>query len=83
MITCLIISIDRRNSLEEAQETVNITIEMAKIYPSIVVGVDLSGDPRAKTFKDFEKSLNVARSNGLKVLTNNKISKNVSLFHIN
>lgn len=72
MITCLIVSIDRRNSLQEAKETVDLTIEMAQKYPSIVVGLDLSGDPRAKTFNDFTELFNIPRLNGLKVNIENK-----------
>ena len=40
----LLISVDRRKSLEEAEENVLLAIEFHKSHPEIVLGVDLSGD---------------------------------------
>lgn len=42
----LILSIDRRQSLDEAEEIVDMAIEMSASNEAIVVGVELSGDPK-------------------------------------
>lgn len=47
IIVKLILSIDRRNTLEEAMETVNLAI---KYKNRGVVGVDLCGDPSVSYF---------------------------------
>ncbi|XP_077299017.1 adenosine deaminase-like protein [Arctopsyche grandis] len=67
MKTCVLTSIDRRNTVEEAEETIIATIEMAKKYPHIIVGIDFSGDPHIGIFGDFTKILDTSRCAGLKV----------------
>ena len=47
----LLISVDRRKSLEEAEENVLLAIEFHKSHPEIVLGVDLSGD--GNVFKKY------------------------------
>ena len=41
----LLLSIDRRQSLEEALDTVEMTAEYQQKGDGVVVGIDLSGDP--------------------------------------
>lgn len=62
-----IVSINRQQSIESAQENCLLAIKYAKLYPDVVCGVDLSGDPVAKTFSDFQMILTEARVNGLKL----------------
>lgn len=57
----LIVSINRRESIDSAEENVNLAINYAKQYPGIVCGVDLSGDPACKAFADFEPALKAAK----------------------
>ena len=47
IIVKLILSVDRRNSLEEAMETVDLAI---KYRHKGIVGVDLCGDPSVSLF---------------------------------
>lgn len=63
----LIISINRRESIESAIENVDLAIKYAKMYSDIVCGVDLSGDPVCKTFADFEPMLRKAKNAELKL----------------
>lgn len=62
-----IVSINRRESIESAEENVSLAIKYAKLHPNVVCGVDLSGDPSSKKFPDFEPILAKARANGLKL----------------
>ena len=39
-----LLSIDRRQSVSEAEDTVDLAIEYKNKYGGLVVGVDLSGD---------------------------------------
>ena len=63
----LLVSIDRRKSIEEANENVNLAIELRNKYPDVIVGVDLSGDARVNSLKEYYPSLLKAKENGLKV----------------
>lgn len=63
----LIISINRRESIESADENVGLAIKYSQLYPNIICGVDLSGDPMSKVFADFEPFLAKARDSGLKL----------------
>ncbi|KAL0279030.1 UNVERIFIED_CONTAM: hypothetical protein PYX00_000676 [Menopon gallinae] len=67
IIVKLIVSINRKNSIQDAKENVDIAIRYAKAEPDIVVGIDLSGDPHQKLFTDFIEILNKARKHGLKL----------------
>lgn len=62
-----IISINRRESIESAEENCSLAIKYAKLHPDIVCGIDLSGDPASKKFSDFEPIFSRARENGLKL----------------
>lgn len=62
-----IVSINRRESIESAEENGSLAIKNAKLYPNIVCGVDLSGDPASKKFPDFQPILSKAKENGLKL----------------
>ena len=44
-----------------------MAIELRNKYPEVVVGVDLSGDARVNSLKDYYPSLLKAKDNGLKV----------------
>ena len=60
-----LVSIDRTQSYEEQRENIELAIDFHKIHPTIVVGVDLSGNPiKGKWYKDL---FVLARSQGLKV----------------
>ncbi|KHJ78735.1 putative adenosine deaminase [Oesophagostomum dentatum] len=63
MITKLILSIDRRQSVEEAEQTVEIA---AANETGLIVGIELSGNP-AIDGRKFLPVLERARSSGLKV----------------
>lgn len=63
----LIVSLNRKDSIQEAEENVDLAIEFSKLEPDIVVGIDLSGDPNQKSFTDYIRILNKARKEGLKL----------------
>lgn len=64
MTTYLILSIDRRNSREEAIEVVELAIR----YRSRgIVGVDLCGDPSKGDVATFEEAFRKAKLHGLKI----------------
>ncbi|CAB4394543.1 adenosine deaminase-like protein-like protein [Rhizophagus irregularis] len=64
IIVKLILSIDRRNTLEEAMETVNLAI---KYKNRGVVGVDLCGDPSKGHIDNVKPAFIEAKKHGLKV----------------
>lgn len=64
MTTYLILSIDRRNSREEATEVVELAIR----YRSRgVIGVDLCGDPSKGDVAIFEEAFHKAKLHGLRI----------------
>lgn len=63
----LIVSVNRREPLQASMENIDLAIKYAKLYPNIVRGVDLSGDPAHKTFVDFVPLLQKAKEHGLKL----------------
>ncbi|XP_062517433.1 adenosine deaminase-like protein [Corticium candelabrum] len=63
----LLLSIDRRQSLEEALDTVEMTAEYQQKGDGVVVGIDLSGDPTKGDATTFLPALRKAREAGLKV----------------
>ena len=66
MIVQFLVSVDRRRSLEDAVENINLAVEFANLYPDIVVGVDFSGDPIKKgDAKEFVPLLKKAKARGL------------------
>ncbi|KAI1527146.1 Add Adenosine deaminase [Pyrenophora tritici-repentis] len=60
----LIVSIDRRNSIAEADEVVDLAF---KYKSAGVVGVDLCGDPARGDIRIFQDSFVRAKAEGLKV----------------
>lgn len=65
IITKLILSLDRKTSIENAWDTLDVAIEYSNLHPEIVKGIDVSGDPtKGSWFKDV---VTKARENNLKV----------------
>ncbi|KAI8582286.1 hypothetical protein K450DRAFT_228241 [Umbelopsis ramanniana AG] len=64
IVVKLILSVDRRNTLEEAMETVELAI---KYKNQGVVAVDLCGDVHAGTFETVKPAFLKAQQHGLKV----------------
>lgn len=63
----LIPSIDRSQGLESAEENLDLILKLKEIYPKIIKGIDLSGDPVKSEFKIYKNLLEKARNNGLKL----------------
>lgn len=59
-----LLSIDRRESTEDAIETVRLAIDHQS---KGIVGIDLSGDPLLGTFNQWKVPFTLARENGLKL----------------
>ncbi|KAH7324945.1 adenosine deaminase [Stachybotrys elegans] len=64
MSTFLILSVDRRNTLEQAMQTVELAV---KFKDRGVVGVDLCGNPLKGDVSIFRPAFEKARSAGLKI----------------
>ena len=60
----LILSIDRRETAAQAQETVDLAIKLGQ---SQVVGIDLSGDPTLGSWEEWLPAMTKARQYGLKI----------------
>lgn len=68
MIPRLLVSVDRANTIDEAIENVDLTIELfEKEDNEFVVGMDLGGNPTKNDFRDFKDILQRARDAGLKL----------------
>ncbi|KAL9700880.1 hypothetical protein quinque_004321 [Culex quinquefasciatus] len=63
----LLPSIDRSKGVKEAEENVNLVLELAKSYPDLIKGMDLSGAPFGTKFADYRDLLRKAQSAGLKM----------------
>ena len=63
----LLVSIDRRKSVEEANENLNLALEVHKGNPNAIVGIDLSGDARVNDLKDYVQVLRRAQNHGMKI----------------
>ncbi|KAM7003112.1 N6-Methyl-AMP deaminase [Tautogolabrus adspersus] len=63
----LLVAIDRRNGTEVAMETVKLAEEFMLCSDGLVVGLDLSGDPRVGHGKDLLPALQRAKNCGLKL----------------
>jgi adenosine deaminase len=61
-----IVSINRAESVEVAMEHAKLAIQLLEEGNKYVVGLDLSGNPLANTFKDLEPSFVLAKNAGLK-----------------
>lgn len=68
MVSRLIVSINRSNPVCDATEITCLAIECYKLYPDVVVGIEISGNPMIGKFEDFIPNLNKARAAGLKVV---------------
>ncbi|CAH0391761.1 unnamed protein product [Bemisia tabaci] len=64
MSTYLILSIDRRNTLEQAMEIVHLAI---KYQDRGIIGIDLCGDPLKGDISIFRPAFALAREKGLKI----------------
>lgn len=62
MSTYLILSIDRRNTTEEANQTVDLALQFRDRG---VVGIDLCGDPKKGDIRIFKHAFGRAKSEGL------------------
>lgn len=71
----LILSIDRRNNVADAEEVVNLAI---KYQSAGVVGVDLCGDPAKGDIRIFGDSFARAKAAGLKITLHFAESENSS-----
>lgn len=60
-------SIDRAQSVAENQETIDIVIKLLEDYSSVIVGLDLSGNPSSGNFNTLKPLLSQARHEGLKL----------------
>lgn len=76
----LLISINRKQDYESAEENINLAIQFKEKYPEYVVGIDLSGDPTAGD--SFLKLLEISRKAGLRI-TAHCAEVNYSLDKIN
>lgn len=78
METRLIVSIDRRNTLEEAQETVDLALHFQQ-SSTVVVGVDLCGDVMKGSFLSLKPAFERARQQGGFKLTLhfNEVAENI------
>lgn len=63
----LLISIDRKNGEDESLETVNLATTIRTKYPDIMVGIDISGDPRLGDASWIVRVMQEARNKGLKI----------------
>ncbi|PSN55923.1 Adenosine deaminase-like protein [Blattella germanica] len=67
IIVKMLISIDRRQGSEVAEENLDLALIIRQQHPEILVGMDLSGDPTKGSVKEFLLVLERARSAGLKI----------------
>lgn len=63
----LLLSIDRGQGNKGLDEQMNVIFNAAQKYPSIIKGVDFSGNPEINSFRDFKEVLKNARDNNLKL----------------
>uniref|UniRef100_A0AAG5D6D4 Adenosine deaminase-like protein n=1 Tax=Anopheles atroparvus TaxID=41427 RepID=A0AAG5D6D4_ANOAO len=67
IVVKLLPSIDRSKGIVEAEESVGLAIELDALYPGLMVGFDLSGNPFGTKFADFVPALQRARSHGFRM----------------
>ncbi|CAD6996174.1 adenosine deaminase-like protein isoform X2 [Ceratitis capitata] len=67
ILVTLLISIDRSQSVAEAEETINIIPKFRSRYNNIIAGIDFSGNPNKGNFSDFKPVLEKAREDNLKL----------------
>jgi len=61
----LLVSINRKQGFESAEENINLAIQFMEKHPEHVVGIDLSGDPTVGD--SFLKLLKMSRKIGLRI----------------
>lgn len=61
----LIVSLNRAEEIASSSENIDLLIEFRRRHPTIVCGVDLSGNPACKRFKQFEPLLERAKHEGI------------------
>ncbi|KAF7730035.1 hypothetical protein EC973_002980 [Apophysomyces ossiformis] len=75
IIVRLIVAIDRRNSLEEAQEAVDLALQFRS---QGVVGMDLCGDVLAGSFDELKPAFLRAKAEGFKLTLHfNEVEQNI------
>ncbi|XP_061078061.1 adenosine deaminase-like protein isoform X1 [Conger conger] len=62
-----LVAVDRRNGPQVAMETVKLAEDLMVSSDGVVVGLDLSGDPKVGHGKDFVPALQKAKNCGLKL----------------
>ncbi|TMW52276.1 hypothetical protein DOY81_002609 [Sarcophaga bullata] len=67
IIVKLLLSIDRSQSIESAEEIVMLAGEFKIDYPDIIIGIDFSGNPNKGKFKDFQNVLQEVKNSHLKL----------------
>ncbi|CAO3628881.1 unnamed protein product [Cunninghamella echinulata] len=81
IIVKLILAIDRRNTLEEAQETVDLAIQYQYYQDSnhhIIVGVDLCGDVKKGSFNALKPAFVRAQQHGFLITLHfNEVEENI------
>lgn len=83
IIVRLIVSIDRRNSLEEAYEAVRLAVQFRSRG---IVGIDLCGDVMKGSFAELRPAFEEAQRHGFKITLHfNEVSVKLPmlLFHAN
>ena len=67
MVCRFIVSIDRSQTLQDAQENAELAMDLFQQNESLVVGVDLGGNPAKQDFRLFAPIFTKVRESGLKV----------------
>ncbi|KAI0215665.1 Adenosine deaminase-like protein [Lamellibrachia satsuma] len=67
IVVRLLLSVDRRCPVSDAMDTVNLAAEYMHRTDGIVVGIDLSGDPKKGDIKPLLPVLSSAKEKGLKL----------------
>ena len=67
VIVKLLLSIDRSQSTEIAEEIAMLVREFKMDYPDIILGIDFSGNPNKGEFKDFQNILQAAKNSHFKL----------------
>lgn len=65
IIVKFLVSVNRKQGRETAEENVHLAIRMKEKYPNYVLGIDLSGDPTQG--EAFLRLMGEARDAGLKI----------------
>lgn len=63
----LIVSLNRSEEIVSSAENVDLLMKYHRMYPNIVCGVDLSGNPSAKKFELFEPLLSKAKNASIRL----------------